>query len=420
MFALVDCDQFYVSCERIFRPDLRYKPVAVLSNNDGCVIARSPELKALGIKMGAPYYQVKDTIQRSGGTVFSSNYELYGNISERVISILRTFTGDVEIYSIDEAFIKLPYPSEYHRVAADIVKKVKKWIDVPVKVGIAETKTLCKVAAELVKKNQIKEKYLMLTDKSHIESILEVFDVGDIWGIGWKLRDRLYRLGIKTAGQLCRYPEDKIKKKFGVNLVRTVMELKGICCFTVGNMPSSKKSLCYSKSFGRDIIDKMEMHESIVDYVEAITEKLRRGKQFASAVTVYITTHRFKDKEQRYSNSYTLALGYPSSNTREILDASIKCLDVIFKEGYRYKKSGIILSGLVDEAVFHENLFSLHKDSKNEKIDLVVDRINEKFGKGSIKLAGGGLLKKSNWKMKREHLSKHYTTDWNGLPEIGE
>ncbi len=419
MLALVDCDQFYVSCERIFRPELRNKPVAVLSNNDGCVISRSPEFKALGIKMGAPYYQVKDVIYKSGGTVFSSNYELYGSMSERVMSTLRMFAQDIEIYSIDEAFIKLPSVKEYNIIAENIVQRVKKWTDIPVKVGVAETKTLCKVAAELVKKERIENKFSVLIDREHIESVLGDFDIGDVWGIGWRLKNKLYRLGIKTAGQLCRYPEEKIKKKFGVNLLRTAMELKGIPCYTIETMPQPKKSLCYSKSFGKDVFDKKEMQESIVAYVEAITEKLRKGGQLASAVTVYITTHRFKNKELRYSNSYTLPLDFPSSNTQKILNTAKKCFETIFHEGYKYKKSGIILSGLIDDSMFCESLFCWQNE-KSDKLDSVIDQINQKLGKGSIKLAGGGFSKNSNWKMRREYLSKHYTTDWSELLEIGE
>ena len=416
MFALVDCDQFYVSCERVFNPSLENIPVAVLSNNDGCIVARSPEIKALGIKMGTPYFKAKDIINKNKGVVFSSNYELYGSMSERVMSTLRTFSSNIEVYSIDEAFIRLPIRKDYTEIAENIVKTVKHWTGIPVKAGIAETKTLCKIAAELVKNKQIKDKYFILTDENIINAELNSFDVANIWGIGRKTADKLDRMGITTAEQLRRYPEEIIKKKFGINLLRTVKELKGTKCYTLETFPQPKKSMCFSRSFGKPVIEYSEMHESIVYYASSLSVNLRKEKQFASAVTVYITTNYFNKDDLQYSNSYTLSLTEQSNSTQDIVNTALNCLDKVFIKGYRYKKSGVIITDLVDESMSQGSLFT-EKNIKNDKISSIMDEINNNYGSGSIKFAGEG-LESQEWKMKRGKMSRHYTTDWNELLNV--
>jgi DNA polymerase V len=417
-FALIDCNNFYASCECVFDPSLKDRPIAILSNNDGCIVARSQKIKDMGIKMGTPYYKAEAIIRRHNGVVFSSNYELYGSMSERVMSTLRTFSSDIEMYSIDEAFVRLNDNNELTATAINIAKTVKKWTGIPVKIGIAQTKTLCKVAAELVKKNMIEEGYCILTDKYVIKDALEVFDIADIWGIGRKTALKLNRLGIQTAKQLCCYPRELVEKKYGINLLRTVMELEGIQCYCLETTPQPKQSMCYSRSFGKTVTKYDEMRESIVFYATGISENLRKDKQLASAVTVYITTNRFKNEDLQYSNSYTLSLSEQTSSTQDIVKCAVKCLEVIFRKGYRYKKSGVILSGLVNQKMSQGNLFS-KQDDRDDRISSVMDNINKQFGSGSVKFAAEG-VSNQEWKMLRGHLSKHYTTDWNELLEIKE
>lgn len=416
MLALVDCNQFYVSCERVFNPSLRNLPVAVLSNNDGCIVARSPEIKALGIKMGTPYFKVQNLVHRHKGVVFSSNYELYGNMSERVMSTLRTFSPDLEMYSIDEAFIKLPDQKDYSELANKIIETVKKWTGIPVKVGIAETKTLAKACVEFVKQDNIKNGYYFLTEREFIDKELNRLDIADIWGIGHRTANNLYKTGIKTALELCKLPEDLIKKHYGIELLRTVKELKGISCYTLETLPQPKQSICFSRSFGKYVTEYKEIYESIVSYSSSVAEKLRKEKQIASAVTVYITTNYFKKEEPQYANSYTMPLKEQSNSSFEIINTALKCLNKIFIKGYKYKKSGVILTDLTDEKFIQKDLF-INKDEKNSKISETMDKINNIYGSGSIKFAGEGLKKKS-WEMKRQKMSKHYTTDWNEILEI--
>ena len=415
LFALIDCNNFYASCERVFDPSLKNKPVAILSNNDGCIIARSQEIKDMGITVGTPYYKVKSIIKRHNGVIYSSNYELYGSMSERVMTTLRSFSPEIETYSIDEAFMRLNN-KDLPATAVKIFKTVYKWTGIPVKIGIAKTKTLCKIAAELVKNKKISEGYFILTDDKIIENELKYFDVLDIWGIGRKTAEKLTKLGINTAEQLCCYPRELVKKKFGINLLRTVMELEGTQCYCMETTPQAKQSMCYSRSFGKAVTEYKEMRESIIYYATGVSENLRKENQLASAVTIYITTNRFNHEELPYSNSYTLSLPEQSSSIREIVKYAVKCLEKIFRKGFRYKKSGIILSGLVDNRMAQGNLFSKQND-KNDKVSSAIDSINKQFGSGSIKLAAEG-VKNREWKMRREYLSCHYTTDWNELLKI--
>ena len=415
MLALVDCDQFYVSCERVFDPKLKNKPVAVLTNNDGCIIARSPEIKAFGVKMGDPYFKVKELIENNNGLVFSSNYELYGDMSSRVMNVLRTFSIDVDVYSIDEAFIRLPIEN-YQKLGEEISKKILAWTGMPTKVGIANTKTLCKVAADLVKKRKIKGKCFVFDDISKIKEELKKYDVSDVWGIGSRTSEKLYKLNIKTCKELCEYPEDFIKKQFGVNLLRTVLELKETPCFTLDTIPQKKKSTCFSRSFGSSISDYEELKGSVVFYARSISENIRKSKQLATAVSVFISTNYHNKNDLQYYNSTTICLDEQSNATKDIIEASLKCLNKIYRKGYSYKKSGVILTDLIDQDMSQGFLFS-QRDVKNDKLSAVMDGINNKFGTGTIKMAGEG-LKDQEWKMKRGKLSKHFTTDWKDLLEV--
>ncbi len=417
LFALVDCDNFYCSCERVFDPSLRNRPVAVLSNNDGCIIARSQEVKDLGIKMGDPYYKVNKFLKAHNTAVFSSNYELYGSMSQRVIQTLRTFSQNVEVYSIDECFIEITddEDSSLETISENIVKTVKKWTGIPVKVGIAHTKTLAKAASELVKIKKIKEKFCLLTDEQNIKNELKKFSVEDVWGVGRATHKKLKLIGVKTAQDLINLEDDYIKNKYGILLLRTVKELRGEACYNLETVPESRKSLCYSRSFSSSISKYSELKESIVYYASQASEKLRKDKLKAQAVTVFIRTNFFNKNHPQYSNSITIALPYSAGSNRMIVEHAIKGLEKIFRDGYFYKKSGIILSDLSDEKIIQPDFF-IKPNKKEDKLSTVMDDINKKYGKGSVKLAGEGIDKE--WDMSRNMLSKRYTSDWNELLKI--
>jgi DNA polymerase V len=417
LFALVDCDNFYCSCERVFEPSLKNKPVAVLSNNDGCIIARSQEVKDFGIKMGDPYYKVSKFLNARNSTVFSSNYELYGSMSQRVIRTLRTFSQNIEVYSIDECFVELSENNvlSLEAISNDIVRRVKQWTGIPVKVGIAYTKTLAKAAAELVKKQKIKLKYCVLTDAQKIQNELKTFPVGDIWGVGAATTKKLHRIGIKTALQLINLDDEYIRNKYGVLLLKTVKELRGESCYNLETVPETRKSLCYSRSFSNSITKYSDLKESIVYYASRASEKLRRDKLTARAVTVFVRTNFFNKKQSQYSNSVTVALPYSAGSNKMIVEYARDGLNKIFREGYFYKKSGIILSDLADENIIQPDFF-LKPNKKDDNLSKIMDDINKKFGKGSVQLAGEGIGKK--WDMSRNMLSKRYTNDWNELLKI--
>ena len=417
LFALVDCDNFYCSCERVFDPSLKNKPVAVLSNNDGCIIARSQEVKDFGIKMGDPFYKVSKFLKAHNTSVFSSNYELYGSMSQRVIQTLRTFSNNVEIYSIDECFIEIPDNNitSLEAISTDIVNTVKRWTGIPVKVGIANTKTLAKAASELVKMHKIKKKYCLLIDEYMIKTELETFPVGDIWGVGRATKKKLHSIGITTALKLANLDDNYIKNKYGVLLLKTVKELRGEPCYNLETVPETRKSLCYSRSFSSSITKYSELKESIIYYATQASEKLRKEKLKAQAITIFIRTNFFNKKHPQYSNSITIALPYSSGANKVIVEHAIQGLNNIFKDGYFYKKSGIILNDISNENFIQPDLF-IQPDKQNDKLSKVMDEINAKCGKGSIKLAGEGLSKK--WDMSRNMLSKKYTSDWNELLKI--
>ncbi|MCF7790706.1 MAG: Y-family DNA polymerase [Victivallales bacterium] len=417
MIALIDCNNFYVSCERVFAPSLRNKPVAILSNNDGCIVARSQEIKDLGIKMGTPYFKAKKIIERHKGAVFSSNYELYGDMSNRVMSVLRTFSGKTEIYSIDEAFIKVPEyrQNDPENFSSEIIRKVYKWTGIPVKVGTAETKTLAKIATELVKKDKLKQLYKILLNKREITQALKKIPVIDIWGIGKATADTLNEHGIFTAEQFTALDEQFVRKKFNVMTARTLKELQNIPCMKIDEQPQPQKNLCYSKSFGSPVTEYSSMTESVINYSSNAAAKLRKNKQKAQSVTVFITTNFFNKKQKQFAGSKTLSFPSAVNSTEAIVHYALKALKLIYKNNCCYKKCGIILNELISEDIIQPDLFETDNPN-DEKISEVMDKINSKYGKGTIKLAGEG-VNDACWKMKRNMLSRNYTTRWDELLE---
>lgn len=415
---LVDCDSFYCSCEKIFRPDLTDKPVIVLSNNDGCAIALSPEAKAIGFKTGTPYYQFKSLISKHNITIFSSNYELYGDISSRIMNILKTFSPNIEVYSIDEAFLEIEVKSieELQKICSDIVYKCRKWVGMPVKIGAAHTKTLAKAAAHSVKKDKIPTRYKILSDRADISKTLSSVSISDIWGIGRRITEHLERINVRTASDFITISNDYIKNRFGVPLLRTKMELLGIKSIDLETTPKTQKNMCVSRSFLDYVTEYSELKESVISYTSKASEKLRKLKLHADGISVFIQTNSFNKEHEQYYNIAALTLPCSVNDIHTLVKHSIMALNRIYKKGYFYKKSGILLNDLSSDEILQNDLFCERNDNY-KKISETVDKINSVYGDGSIKIAGSGINKR-NWHMSREKLSKRFTTSWETLPEV--
>jgi len=413
--ALIDCNSFYVSCETLFNPKLRNKPVVVLSNNDGCIISRSNKARALGIKMGEPYFKEKDIIVKNDVQVFSSNYSLYGDISRRVMRTLKRFNSDIEIYSIDEAFLDLSNFSddEIEDVGHEIRSVVLKWTGIPTSIGIAKTKTLSKVANHIAKKKQ--SGVVSLIGIKNIDPILEKVEINDIWGIGRQLTKFYHQNGIYNAKQLKNKSNTWIKKSSNVLSSRTAMELRGISCIDLQTTSSKRKSCVVSRSFGKKVENFQELKEAIAGYSLNASEKIRSESLVTKSITVFIRTSPFQNRYGFYSNSKTIDLPIATNNSIEIVKTALNALETIFKNGYRYQKAGIILSHL-SEFTNNKNLFSCEKDEKINSLMKSIDDTNYRYGRSTLSLASAGVHKK--WKSKRQHCSKIDTADFYYLPTI--
>ncbi len=418
-FALVDCNNFYASCERVFNPALENKPIVVLSNNDGCIVARSREAKRIGIPMASPVFKCETLIRKYGVHVFSSNYALYGDMSRRVMDILSEMAPVVEIYSIDEAFLDLTGFSEIDldKFSIMIRKKIRKWTGIPVSVGIGPTKTLAKIANHVAKKNPSLKGVFNITDHPATEKILDQIKVDDIWGIGRKYAYFLNRHCIYTALQLRFASLEWVRKNMKINGLRTVSELQGISCIPMDNMPLPKKGITSSRSFGVPVKRYDDLREALSSYVVLAAEKLRLQKSVTSAVYVFVTTNRFKKKDPQYSNSFTALLSVPTSFTPKLIKCACECLKKIYRSGYSYKKTGVIFTEIVPESSIQQSLFDTDQnDLKSRNLMKAVDRINARLGKETLRYAATGINR--IWKMKRELCSPRYTTCWHELPKV--
>ncbi len=413
--ALVDCNSFYVSCERLFNPKIRKKPVVVLSNNDGCIISRSNEAKALGIKMGEPYFKAKDIIIKNNIQVFSSNYSLYGDLSRRVMRTLKRFNSDIEIYSIDEAFMDLSNFSdqEIGKVGKEIRSTVLQWTGIPTSIGIAKTKTLSKVANHIAKKKQSGVTSLIGID--NLDPILEKVEINDIWGVGRQLTKFYQKNGIYNAKQLKNKSNTWIKKCSNVLSSRTAMELRGIPCIDLERTRSKRKSCVVSRSFGKRVESFQELREAVANYCLNASEKIRSESLVAKAITVFVRTSPFQRNFGYYSNSKTIDFPISTNNSIETVKAAISILENIFKDGYRYQKAGVMLTGL-SNATGKKNLFSSEKDEKINNLMKSIDKTNYRYGRSTLSIASAGVYKK--WNMRREHSSKIDTADFYCLPTI--
>lgn len=421
--ALVDCNNFYASCERIFRPDLIGKPVVVLSNNDGCVIARSKEAKLLGIPMGAPYFKCKDTILNNRVSVFSSNFALYGDISNRVMSILRLFSEKIEVYSVDEAFLDLSHiaPSNLDSYVLKIRETIFKWLGIQVSIGVASTKTLAKVANFFVKKDDRFHGFLNLfnVSKENISSFLSALPVEEIWGVGRKYASMLRSYGIANALIFTKQSPSWVRSKMTVVGLKTYQELLGVSCLDLELIADPKKNIVCSKSFGSPVTSKSDLDIALSNHATRLAEKLRLQKSECASVGVFVQSNRFAKREQYYSNSRCLILDSPSNNTSEIIKYAKLALSEIFVFGVRYKKIGVFASQISPAGVIQTNMFDISlssRKSKGDKIMKSVDVINKTFGRACISMAS--CLGGSNWQMKTESKSPRYTTCLNELKLI--
>ncbi len=413
--GLIDCNSFYVSCERLFNPKIRKKPVVVLSNNDGCIISRSDEAKALGIKMGEPYFKAKDIIIKNNVNVFSSNYSLYGDLSRRVMRTLKRFNSDIEVYSIDEAFMDLSNFSdnEIENVGKEIRATVLKWTGIPTSIGIAKTKTLSKVANHIAKKTKMGVTSLIGIE--NLDPVLEKVEINDVWGVGRQLTKFYQKNGIYNAKQLKNKSNTWIKKCSNVLSSRTAMELRGISCIELEKTTSKRKSCVVSRSFGKRVESFQELKEAVASYCLNASEKLRAENLIAKALTVFVRTSPFQKNFGYYSNSRTIDFPIATNNSIETVKAAISILENIYKKGYRYQKAGVMFSGLLDENN-KDNLFASEKDEKINKLMRSIDKTNFRFGRRTLSIASAGIQKK--WFMRREHSSKIDTADFYCMPII--
>ena len=412
--ALVDCNSFYVSCERLFNPKIQYKPVVVLSNNDGCVISRSREAKTLGIKMGEPYFKVKELIKKNKVHIFSSNYALYGDLSRRVMRVLKTFSPNIEIYSIDEAFIDLSFLDEnsVEDYGKEIRKKVLKWTGIPTSVGISSTKTLSKIANHIAKKEKTGVMYL----SQNIDEKLKKFPIGDVWGVGKQLSKLYIKNGIDNAYKLKSASNTWVKKSTNVLGSRTAMELRGINCIGLQTHEEKRKNCCVSRSFGKKVKDLQKLEEAVTTYCLNAAEKIRGDNQTCRALTVFIRTSPFNKNRKYYSNGLTVDLPIATSNSIELVKNAKQALKTIYKPGYYYQKAGIILSKLKDSDGKDINLLTPLLEKKSKELMKAIDYTNMKYGRHAISIANAGISK--GWKMRREHSSKIDTASFNYLPKV--
>ena len=436
MIGLLDCNNFYVSCERLFNPKLSKRAVVVLSNNDGCVISRSDEAKKIGIKMGEPFFKVKELIRSEEVSVLSSNYTFYADISNRIMNILKKNLCSIEIYSIDEAFFLIDISNNRESFCHELAEKILRWTGIPVSIGLAKTKTLAKIANRVIKKKEqyegLKFNYsnVFELDLDKQRYVLEKTNVSDIWGIGSGLSNFLVNNKIQNALQLTKFNEDFARKKKGIVLLKTILELKGTLCNKIEDRLLEKKSICVSRSFGRKISVFDDIKSALIVYVQKACSKMRAQKLFCRTITIFLKTSKYQKKI--YRNSKTYVCIEATNDTRVIWKISKKLLSEIYRKNFFYNKVGIVLSDLCSHKKIQQSLLSYREkinlnEKKNKKIQLmnVVDKVNERFGYGKLRLSSDTVgsffdknKKKVVWFMKSNYRSPCYTTKWCDIPKI--
>ncbi len=416
MYALVDCNNFYASCERVFNPRLNGKPIVVLSNNDGCVVARSNEAKALGIGMGVPAFEIESIIQKHGVVVFSSNYTLYADMSHRVMSILKDACPRVEVYSIDEAFCRISpkQPGGAEVFARALRERVVRWTGIPISIGIGPTKVLAKAGNKAAKKGS---GVMDLADETNRQAILQGMEVGDVWGIGPAYAQKLVRRDVRTAADLRDLDTRWARRHLTIVGEKIVRELRGDACFTLEDTPVPKKALIKSRSFGRPVTTFEAMREAVVSYASRAAEKLRGQGSAAAVLSVYITTNRFKPEEKQYARTGTVRMPWHTDDTQELVGQALHVLRRIYRSGYRYKKAGVMLDDLQPLRLAPEGLFDCRDRMRSRRLMLTLDRVNREFGRSTLRLAAEGVSQP--WQMRRSRRSPRYTTRWSELVEAG-
>ncbi|MEY3313185.1 MAG: hypothetical protein RLZZ578_705 [Bacteroidota bacterium] len=420
--ALVDGNNFYVSCERVFQPALRGVPVIVLSNNDGCAVARSDEAKALGIKMGDPLFKIMDIVEANDVQVFSSNYELYGDMSHRVVETLSLFTPNLEVYSIDESFLDLNHisTSDQTEFCREMKNTVMQWTGIPVGIGVGSTRTLSKIANRIAKKRkECSGVFVLPEDLDEQDQWLEHIPVEDVWGVGYRTAPRLKGAGIMNAKDLKYAPQEWIKQEFTIVGLRMVHELNGIPCISIDDLPQQKTIVC-SRSFGEYVTDLHELTEAVARHAESASVKLRAQGTVCGAISIFIRTNYFSPKYPQYSNSTTVKCDIPTQYSPDLVHAAIDGVKRIFKEGFHYKKCGVMLHDICPQESVQQSLFSEQNIVRNSAVMEAVDSINLRYGRRTIRsgASGGPGGKQRRWNMKRNKKSPAFTTRWNELPHL--
>lgn len=414
MYGLCDCNNFFASCERVFRPDLNGKPVVVLSNNDGCVIARSNEAKALGIRMGQPFFQMRELVDKHGVAVFSSNFNLYGDMSRRVIATLRGMVPAAEVYSIDEAFLDLRGIDieQLDELGHRISRTVRRNTGIPVSIGMAPTKTLAKIASKLCKQYPRLQGACLMFRPEDIEKVLRKFPVEDLWGVGRKYRRMLESNGIRTAWEFTQRPEIWVRAKMGIMGLRTWKELQGQPCIDFETAPPAKQQITVSRSFAHELTQYEDLHTSVTTFMAMAAEKLRRQRSLCGSLTVYILTNRHREELPQYFESVTIHPAVATDDTLELVPLATEALRRIFRAGYGYKKAGVNLSDISSKSGTQTDLFDAVDRAKHARLMTAVDAANHHHGRNKVIVASQGF---GPLKMNREHLSPAYTTDWHDI-----
>ena len=418
MYSLIDANNFYCSCERLFQPKLEGRPVVTLSNNDGCCIARSEEAKALGIDMGTPFFMLEKLIKKHNVVVFSSNYTLYGDISDRVMKTLAGFVPNMEIYSIDEAFLDMHdlNHTDLLKLGMDIRRTIGKNLGIPVTVGIGPTKVLAKMANRYAKKKHRDTGVFYAANDDLVNEMLHFTEVSDIWGIGHQYALLLRRNGFRTAYDVTKIPEDWIRRNMSVVGQRLLNELKGTPCIQWEFEQKPKKNICTSRSFGKLLTDKNIIREALCNYAATVARKLRDQKSCAGSLQVFIQTNPHKSEHKQYMHTITVKMQMPSNLSTEIIKSACKGLDIIFRHGYKYMKCGIIAMELVPENQVQTSLFDQADKTRHKKLAQAMDSINKTMGRDVVRLAVQGFER--SYRAKAEHLSQRYTTNMNQLLKV--
>lgn len=418
MYALVDCNNFYVSCERVFQPQYRGKPVIVLSNNDGCAIARSEEAKALGIDMGAPLHLIQDIVQKHNVKIFSSNYTLYGDMSRRVYSLYHDYSPNVENYSIDECFLflgNMPFHS-LKRKAISLKRKVYQYTGIPVSVGVAPTKTLAKMANRYAKKKYRDLGVYALDGKEKIEEVLRWCEIGDVWGIGPQYAKKLRAMNITTAYQFTQLPEEWVRKNMSVVGQRMYNELKGVPSIKFEEVASTKKNICTSRSFGKLLTDKEEIKRAVANHAARCAFKLRQQKSCAGSLQVFLQTNRFRPKDKQFNHYVRIEMLNASNSTNLLIHYALQGVEMLYKEGYNFNKAGVIVEDLVPEENVQKAFWQQEDKQKNKAVMKALDSLNDYLGQNTVRFAAQGYSKE--WSLRCDYLSKCYTTRLDHISEL--